>query len=146
MTEAYELRNMIEAEQLEFAAMLRGLAPEQWEVASLCEGWSVHDAVVHIAWHTHTTDVGRTVQLLKARNSERRVLDSEAAIRSNDELIDYLASPATLGGPSNLRTQLTELASYIAWENYRSRFNRALGVQAVGFSDGDFCVVPEHSR
>ena len=109
MTEAYELRNMIEAEQLEFAAMLRGLTPEQWEVASLCEGWTVHDAVVHIAWHTHTTDVGRTVQLLKARNSERRVLDSEAAIRSNDELIDYLASPAMLGGPSNLRTQLTEL-------------------------------------
>src|SRR3954470_7160017 len=40
--------------------------------------------------------------------------------------------------------QLVELASYIAWEHYRSRFNRALGVQAVGFSDGDVCVLPEH--
>ena len=108
MTEAYELRNMIEAEQLEFAGMLRGLTPEQWEVASLCEGWSVHDAVVHIAWHTHNSDVARVAQLLRAR-SDARLLESEAAIRSNDELIDYLASPATLGGPSNLRTQLTEL-------------------------------------
>jgi alkylhydroperoxidase family enzyme len=40
--------------------------------------------------------------------------------------------------------QLVELASYIAWEHYRSRFNRALGVQAVGFSDGAVCVLPEH--
>ena len=42
------------------------------------------------------------------------------------------------------RTQLIELASYIAWEHYRSRLNRALGVEAVGFSDGAVCVVPEH--
>ena len=37
------------------------------------------------------------------------MLAAEAAARSKDELIDYLASPATLGGPSNMRTQLTEL-------------------------------------
>ena len=44
------------------------------------------------------------------------------------------------------RAELTELASYIAWEHYRSRFNRALGVQAVGFSDGAVCVLAEHRR
>ena len=44
------------------------------------------------------------------------------------------------------RTQLVELASYIAWEHYRSRFNRALDVQPAGFSDGAVCVVPEHRR
>lgn len=42
------------------------------------------------------------------------------------------------------RAQLVELASYIAWEHYRSRFNRALDVQPAGFSDGAVCVVPEH--
>jgi alkylhydroperoxidase family enzyme len=41
--------------------------------------------------------------------------------------------------------QLTELASAIAWENHRARLNRALGVRAVGFSDGAFCVLPETS-
>jgi alkylhydroperoxidase family enzyme len=41
------------------------------------------------------------------------------------------------------RAELVELSSYIAWENYRSRFNRALGVHAVGFSDGAACVLPE---
>lgn len=41
------------------------------------------------------------------------------------------------------QAQLTELASYIAWENHRARLNRALGVRAAGFSDGSFCLLPE---
>lgn len=41
--------------------------------------------------------------------------------------------------------QLVELAAAIAWENYRARFNRVFGVQPVGFSEGAFCVLPEHS-
>lgn len=40
--------------------------------------------------------------------------------------------------------QLTELVSAIAWENHRARLNRALGVRSVGFSDGAFCLLPEH--
>ncbi len=40
--------------------------------------------------------------------------------------------------------QLVELASAIAWENYRARFNRVFGVQPAGFSaEGAFCVLPE---
>ena len=42
--------------------------------------------------------------------------------------------------------QLVELAAAIAWENYRARFNRVFGVQPVGFSEGAFCALPEHSR
>jgi alkylhydroperoxidase family enzyme len=42
--------------------------------------------------------------------------------------------------------QLVELAAAIAWENYRARFNRVFGVQSSGFSEGAFCVVPEHQR
>ena len=40
-------------------------------------------------------------------------------------------------------TELIELAAAIAWEGYRARFNRALGVGAVGFSRGGFCALPE---
>jgi alkylhydroperoxidase family enzyme len=40
--------------------------------------------------------------------------------------------------------QLVELAATIAWENYRSRFNRAFDLSAQGFSEGAFCVIPEH--
>jgi len=39
--------------------------------------------------------------------------------------------------------QLAEVAASIAWENHRARINRALGVRAVGFSEGAFCLLPE---
>ena len=42
--------------------------------------------------------------------------------------------------------QLVELAAAIAWENYRARFNRVFGIRPVGFSEGNFCALPEHSR
>jgi alkylhydroperoxidase family enzyme len=41
--------------------------------------------------------------------------------------------------------QLVELTAAIAWENYRARFDHALGIQAQGFSDGAYCVLPERS-
>ena len=39
--------------------------------------------------------------------------------------------------------QLVELTSAIAWENYRARFNHALGMEAEGFSKGKFCPLPD---
>jgi alkylhydroperoxidase family enzyme len=37
--------------------------------------------------------------------------------------------------------QLVELTSAIAWENYRARFDHALGVEAAGFAAGAACPV-----
>jgi hypothetical protein len=37
------------------------------------------------------------------------------------------------------------LVAAIAWENYRSRFNRAFDVRAVGYSHGAFCALPERA-
>jgi uncharacterized protein (TIGR03083 family) len=108
MAESYQLRNMIEREQAEFGKLLRGLTPEQWQTPSLCAGWSVHDVVLHIAWHTHNRDVQRVVQLLRARNSEAR-LHRDAKTLPTDELIERLEAPAALAGPSNVLTQLAEL-------------------------------------
>lgn len=39
--------------------------------------------------------------------------------------------------------QLVELATAIAWENHRARFNRVFGVTAEGLSEGAFCPLPE---
>jgi alkylhydroperoxidase family enzyme len=41
------------------------------------------------------------------------------------------------------RAQLAELATTIAWENYRGRLNQALGVRPGGFTDGMVCALPE---
>lgn len=38
--------------------------------------------------------------------------------------------------------QLVELASAIAWENYRARFNRVFDVESEDFSAGAFCPLP----
>ena len=38
--------------------------------------------------------------------------------------------------------QIVELTAAIAWENYRARFNHALGFESEGFSEGAFCPLP----
>jgi len=42
--------------------------------------------------------------------------------------------------------QLVELTSAIAWENYRARYNHALGIEAEGFSKNRYCPLPESPR
>lgn len=39
--------------------------------------------------------------------------------------------------------QMVELTATIAGENYRSRFNRMFAIEADGFSEGQFCPLPE---
>lgn len=50
----------------------------------------------------------------------------------------YAAAQEWLTGP-----QLIELAGAVAWENFRSRFNRGFAVEAEGFSAGAYCALPE---
>ena len=38
--------------------------------------------------------------------------------------------------------QMVELTSAIAWENYRARFDHAVGIEAEGYSAGAVCAVP----
>jgi AhpD family alkylhydroperoxidase len=42
--------------------------------------------------------------------------------------------------------QIIEIIAAIAWENYRSRFNHALGMESHGFSEGSYCVLPERKQ
>src|SRR5262249_2012383 len=39
--------------------------------------------------------------------------------------------------------QILELTAAIAWENYRAGFDQPLGIQAQGFSEGAYCIIPE---
>ncbi len=72
---------------------------------------------------------------------ERLVLRYAAAMTATpvdvpDELF------ASIGGAFDER-QIVELTSCIAWENYRARFDHALGIEAEGFSEGSFCPLPD---
>jgi hypothetical protein len=41
---------------------------------------------------------------------------------------------------------LVELTAAIAWENYRARFNQALGMGYGGFSEGSYCLLARDSE
>jgi alkylhydroperoxidase family enzyme len=40
-------------------------------------------------------------------------------------------------------SQLVELTSAIAWENYRARFDHAFGIESEGFYQGGLCLLPQ---
>jgi alkylhydroperoxidase family enzyme len=40
---------------------------------------------------------------------------------------------------------LVELNAAICWENYRARFNRTFEIEPEGFSEGQYCPLPEMS-
>jgi uncharacterized protein (TIGR03083 family) len=45
---ASDAMQMARAEREEFAALLEGLTPQQWESPTLCKGWRVRDVVAHV--------------------------------------------------------------------------------------------------
>jgi 4-carboxymuconolactone decarboxylase len=73
---------------------------------------------------------------------EKRVLRYTAALtltptEASQELFDRLREHFS-------PKQMVELASAIAWENFRARFNRGFGIEDEGFSEGAVCPVPIH--
>lgn len=76
--------------------------------------------------------------------AERMVLDlAEEMTRTPANVSDALFTELRTSFDS---IQIIELTSTIAWENYRSRFNHALGIQAHGFSNGKYCSIHERQR
>jgi 4-carboxymuconolactone decarboxylase len=72
---------------------------------------------------------------------ERLVLDYAVAmsltpVHVSDELFDALRQHFD-------DAQMVELTAAIAWENFRGRFNHAMGIEAQGFSEGAYCALPE---
>ncbi len=75
---------------------------------------------------------------------EKRVLEySERMTRTPVDVPDELV--ARLREDFD-EAELVELTAAIAWENYRARFNHALGIGAQGFSEGAFCALTEGPR
>lgn len=61
---------------------------------------------------------------------------SRTPVEVSDELFDRLREHFD-------EAQLVELTSVIALENYRARFNWAMGIQSEGFSEGAYCARPQ---
>jgi alkylhydroperoxidase family enzyme len=99
--------------------------------------------------------VGRKAGITEAQLHDLACFENSTAFKSNEKLVLRLTvaltkTPATVDDQlfADLRSeftepQLVELATAIAWENYRARFNRTFGILAEGFSEGVFCPLPE---
>jgi 4-carboxymuconolactone decarboxylase len=73
-------------------------------------------------------------------SSERLILEyADAMTKTPVDVPDYLF--ARLNSEFS-HGQIVELTSAIAWENYRARFNHALGIESQHFAAGGFCALP----
>lgn len=99
--------------------------------------------------------MGRKVGITEAQLQDLAYFEGSSAFTGKERLALRLAvvltkTPASVSDElfANLRRefsepQLVELATAIAWENHRARFNRTFGISAEGFSEGAFCPLPE---
>jgi uncharacterized protein (TIGR03083 family) len=76
MSDAWEL---VHRERRALVDDLEGLTPEQWEVPSLCGGWTVHDVVAHLVDNARTTRLGIVVAMVRARFDFDRQNDTGVA-------------------------------------------------------------------
>ena len=64
MTDAWEL---VRAERLALIDDLAALDAEQWDLPSLCPGWTVHDVAAHLVDNAKVTRFGIVVAMARAR-------------------------------------------------------------------------------
>jgi alkylhydroperoxidase family enzyme len=99
--------------------------------------------------------VGRKAGITEAQLQDMASFEESAAFNAQQRLVLRLAAAMTRT-PAHVdddlfaalraefsEAQLVELATAIAWENNRARFNRVFGIEAEGFSEGAYCPLPE---
>jgi AhpD family alkylhydroperoxidase len=72
--------------------------------------------------------------------TERLVLDYAVAMSRTPLAVEDALFARLRAGFSD--EQLVELTATVAWENYRSRFNHAMGIKAHGFAEHGVCALP----
>jgi uncharacterized protein (TIGR03083 family) len=65
--------DLVTVEREEFADLLAGLTPEQWDCPSLCTGWSVRDVAVHCVSFEGVPPLALAGRFLKGRLQTDRV-------------------------------------------------------------------------
>jgi len=64
---------MARDEREEFAALLDGLTPQQWESPTLCERWRVREVAVHTVSYDELSTAGLVGRFLKGRLNTDRI-------------------------------------------------------------------------
>ena len=83
----------IETERLNLADQLEELRDDQWEVPSLCEGWTVRDVAAHVTLAARLRPMAAIRGVVRARGNLNRFIDEETKShrgRPTSELINEL--------------------------------------------------------
>lgn len=83
--------DMATAERTDLADLLATLTPEEWEAASLCEGWRVRDVIAHVMSFDDVTLLGMLRRAVRARfvNINQVGVDELASL-SGEQLLERL--------------------------------------------------------
>lgn len=81
----------VHAERKALITFLSTLDDNQWEVPSLCEGWTVHDVVAHLVDVAKTTPMSFVVSFAKARFDIDRENDHGIAREKGDSPAETLS-------------------------------------------------------
>jgi uncharacterized protein (TIGR03083 family) len=73
MVDSRSTNQMARDEREEFAALLAGLTPQQWESPTLCELWRVREVAVHTVSYDELSTAGLVGRFLKGRLSTDRI-------------------------------------------------------------------------
>lgn len=90
------------SEQAAFAALLHGLADEQWVQPSLCPGWTVQEVVTHLAFHIHRDGFR---EVYGSSSKYQAILAERAGADTIEGLVAWFESPvptAAATSPVNL--------------------------------------------
>ncbi len=81
----------------DFADLAEGLDDEQWAADTLCPGWTPHDVLAHLVWHTEVTVPSLLGAMVRSRFDFEKAVDraaSELAKRPREELLRALRERA----------------------------------------------------
>jgi uncharacterized protein (TIGR03083 family) len=91
----------VEAERLALADLLDGFARGDWDVDSLCAGWTVRDVVAHLTLTTRLSRRAAILGVLRARGDVNRMIHDSARRRAAEfspaELVTQLRATAGSG-------------------------------------------------
>ncbi len=74
------IADAVTVERLALCELLEGLQPQDWDMPSLCEGWTVRHVVGHLSLATHETFRDMVIGMIRARgNFDEMVRDTAIA-------------------------------------------------------------------
>ncbi|MFE6227163.1 MULTISPECIES: maleylpyruvate isomerase family mycothiol-dependent enzyme [unclassified Streptomyces] len=95
---AADIRAAIAGERRELAAVLDGLATEEWDAPSLCGGWRVREVAAHMSMGFRYAFPRMAWELVRARGNLHRMTDrcarADAAAHAPRELAAFLRDNA----------------------------------------------------